>query len=186
MRLSGVPCQVCRYVVPGRFSQSSGMWSLEMTRSAASSAAMHSGLPNSIVATPAGNEAWVCGADSQVCVASAPRRTQLLVERARAVGEVAAEGDVDDVGVTGFLPWGARRASTGSSRSASSRQEPTTVSAPASRRAAARSARSAGGTNSRLPTVGQPARTADSVPATESSTARPAAGSMPSCAQACR
>ncbi len=70
IRLSGVPCQVCRYVVPGRFSQSSGMWSLETTMSAASSAAIDSGLPNSTVAMSAGKVPVMCGAASQVCVAS--------------------------------------------------------------------------------------------------------------------
>ena len=73
MRLSGVPCQVCRYRAPGFFSQSSGMWSLETTRSADSSAAIDSGLPNSTVATSSGKVARVCGADSQVWVASTPR-----------------------------------------------------------------------------------------------------------------
>jgi hypothetical protein len=75
IRLSIVPCQVCRYVVPGRFSQSSGMWSLEMTRSAASSAAIDSGLPNSTVVRCAGNVSRRCGAASQVWVASVPRAT---------------------------------------------------------------------------------------------------------------
>jgi hypothetical protein len=73
IRFSGVPCQVWTYVVPGRFSQSSVMWSLETTRSAASSAAIDSGLPNSTVSTSPGNVAWVCGAVSHVCVASTPR-----------------------------------------------------------------------------------------------------------------
>jgi hypothetical protein len=49
------------------------MWSLEMTRSADSSAAMHSGLPNGTVVTSSGKPASVCGADSQVQVASTPR-----------------------------------------------------------------------------------------------------------------
>ena len=38
MCFSGVPCQVCRYTVPGDLSQSISMWVLEMTTSADSSA----------------------------------------------------------------------------------------------------------------------------------------------------
>jgi hypothetical protein len=48
------------------------MWSFDTTMSAPSSAAMHSGVPNSMVATSAGKVSFRCGAASQVCVASIP------------------------------------------------------------------------------------------------------------------
>jgi hypothetical protein len=49
------------------------MWSFETTTSAPSSAAIDSGLPKVTVATSSGKVAWVCGAESQVWVASTPR-----------------------------------------------------------------------------------------------------------------
>src|SRR6185312_8144874 len=103
------------------------------------------------------------------------------VEGAGAVGEVAAEGDVDDL--HGRAPV---RSPAGSTRSASSAQDRTTARAPASVSAASRSSHSSSGTKSRLPTVGHPAATAERTPGTESSTARPAPGGMPRRSQANR
>ena len=73
MCFSGVPCQVCRYTVPGDLSQSISMWVLEMTTSADSSASRAAGLPNGTVSTSAGKANWCSGSASQRCSTASPR-----------------------------------------------------------------------------------------------------------------
>ena len=99
IRLSGVPCQVCRYVAPGFLVQSIDMQSLATTTSASPSAAAASGVPYRIVSTPGGEAVAASSAThSQVWVeVEVVAGEEALVDGAGVVGEQATEGEVDDL-----------------------------------------------------------------------------------------